>query len=341
MRLITRKLAGLTLCAVSLVATGCGDENDDAFINTFNPGLINTNTFGNNQFAGRYLGTTNVNGQQGTLDLSVGPSGQATGTLTFGGQQVTMRVLGMLLTGPYTFTGSVDPNTGSFLLQGEVPGLGPVVVTGTLPRGNAQGNFQFTVGGQTFSGPIQNAQLGVPNNNNNGGGQNTGNQRLISSGTLSNFTFTEGGGYNGVNPPVTPSSLVTGTVTQNGPDNGVFIVISEVFVGGNPARVRSLTFGVDTNGNNIEVGRTYNLITANGQEGAIVSLQETNGPTIERAWTQGTGATGTVRVTSLTSTTIDVEFNFSNVGPNAETPGSAQGTFSTSGTVRGNFAPQI
>jgi hypothetical protein len=341
MRIHTSKLAGLALCALSLVATGCGDDNDDAFINTFNPGVINNNTFGNNQFAGRYLGTTNVNGQQGTLDLSVGPNGQATGTLTFGAQQVSPRVLGVLLTGPYTFSGSVDPNTGSFLLQGELPGLGPIVMTGTLPRGNAQGSFQLSIAGQTFSGPIQNAQLGAPGPNNNGGGTPaTGDTRLIFGGSSDvALSFSS---FNGIQTQFSANDTVTGTLIQNSNNNLASLIVSETIVDPQtsaPVGLRSLVLAINTNGEELEVGRAYEVVNSNTTVGAIVSLQETDlAGNIQKIWTAG--GSGTVTVTSITSTKMEMAFSVSNVPANpAQGANPASGTFSGTGTVSGNFAP--
>jgi hypothetical protein len=330
-----RSWAAIMIGLLTLFVSACGDSND---FNDISGQQGNNNGGQNLIFPGRYLGANNLDGgQTAVLDLTVNNNGQATGTVTVA-DPVVMQAID-IDPGVYNLTGSVNLTTGTFNLSGTFPGIGAFTIVGTLPVGNAQGNYVMTINGQTFAGLIQNANLGTPTPPNNGGG-NDGDERLIFGGELLGFTFSPDGSYNGVNPPVDTDSLITGAVVINSDtQNVVNIIVSEVA----GAQIRALTFGVITqNGEDLVVGETYPIITSQNETGSLISLSESTGTTVNRAWIGTTGTTGSVTIVALDANGVELDFNFSNVVPNTGVSGNtATGSFSTSGTVVADFAPGL
>ncbi|CAN0412310.1 unnamed protein product, partial [Phaeothamnion confervicola] len=162
---------------------------------------------------------------------------------------------------------------------------------------------------------------------------------FVTSGTLSSFVFNPDGNYNGTNPPVDGNSLVAGTVVTGSTNNNqVTLGVSFTQISGNSVHIRTLAIGVVTHGNALVVGQSYPLVVTQGGDGSAVSLSETTGTNIDKAWTIASSTTGSATVTSLTSNSVGLDFTFTNVGPNtAAATSTATGTFSTSGHITGNF----
>lgn len=377
-----RSLPVLLLGLFALFVAACGNSND---VNVVSGQQGNA---GQNPqpFVGRFLGANNLGGgQTAVLDFTAGNAGQATGTMTVAAANVQAQAV-TIAPGVYDLTGTVDPTTGAFNFSGNFPGVGPFAISGQLGSGVAQGSYQVTVNGQTFSGVVQSASQGVPNppsgattgttgttstggttgttstggttgTTSTGGTTGTtstggttggttggggGTQRLIQGGTLAPFTFSPDGAYNGVNPPVTGTSLISGAaVTGSSTDNTVSIAINETAVSAAGASIRALVVGVVThNGEALVVGKSYPLATSSTASGALVSLSESTGTTVTRGWAPTSATTGSVTIVRLTDTQVELSFTFSSVGPNSAVSGNtAAGNFSTSGTVVGTLAP--
>ncbi len=316
----------------ALVFVGCGDSGDDD-LNFGGQGLNPANQV---PFTGQFLGASNVTANQvGQLSLSVSPAGNATGNLNVGlvNPQTTAPV------GNYPVSGDVNLVTGAFTVTGTVPGLGTFTITGNL----GTGTYTFTLNGQTFAGVIRPASQGQPNPPNNGGTPpgDQGGGRLISGGALTNFVFTPANGYNGSNPPVTTNSIISGALgTGQTGQTSLSFVLTEVSVGP-PLVTRTFAITVvDPNGNPIEAGDTFPLASSDGERGAVLALTDSEGTTATGGWSLVAGTTGQVEIVSLDDNSVTINFTFSGLGPNSEiNQNPAQGTFDTSGTLRGNFAP--
>jgi hypothetical protein len=329
-----RGWTALIIGLLTFFVAACGDSNnfDDISGQRGNPG--NQNPI----FAGAYLGANNFVSQTAVLELDVANNGTATGTMTVSNLLQAQAL--EINPGVYDLTGTVNMSTGGFNLSGSFPGIGNFSIVGVLPVGNNQGSYTLTLNGQTFNGLIQNANLGTPTPPANGG--NTGDQRIILGGTLSNFTFTPDGDYNGVNPPVDGGSVIGGAVvTGSDEENVVTISISETTVNGSSVDVRSLVFGIVThNGQELVVGETYPLVMNEDGDGSLLSLQSTTGTTVNAAWTSTPGTSaGTVTLVALDDEGVELDFNFTNIIPNSEVANNlAEGTFDISGTVVAEFA---
>lgn len=318
---LRRAVSAALLTSLALFSAACGGSGGDT------SGFNNPQS---NPFQGRFSGSGGLsNGQSGTLNLTVGADGLATGTYVVRNAPVAMLANFSVATGAYSVSGSVDPNTGAFTVSGSVPDFGTFSITGFVPLGSGLGNYVVTINGQTFTGSIG------PSGANSGGGSNTGTTRPILSGSLSSFIFTPGGSFNGVNPPVS-NPLVTGEITTGTNDNN-HLVLALAQTGSPITNIRALGFIVTTHGNPLTTG-TYNILQNASDTGFTVSLSDTTGTTINQAWAQTAGTTGTFTITSLTDTQVEADFNVSNVGINSQQPGSAAGTFSTSGHIQASIS---
>lgn len=368
---------GFLIALLIFFVAACGDSRDVNVISGQQGGGQNQRPF-----VGQFLGANTLGGgQTAILDITVGNDGGATGTVAVAGPNVPAQAV-TIAPGVYDVTGTVDPATGAFNMSGNFPGVGPLGISGQLPTGTNQGTYQMTVNGQSFSGVVQSASQGVPNPPSGGGatsggtggttstgggssgtgtggttstggttgtsstggttGGAGGTQRLIQGGTLAPFTFSPDGAYNGVNPPVSGSSLITGAViTGSSTDNSINIAVNETAVSAAGASIRALVIGVVAhNGEALVVGKTYPLASSGTASGSLISLSESTGTTVTRAWAPTSGTTGSVTIVRLTATQVELSFTFNGVGPNSEVSGNtAAGGFSTSGTVVGNLAP--
>lgn len=320
--LLRRACAAALLTSLALFTAACGSDDSNVYTG-YNQGQVN-------QLQGNFAGRGALsNGQTGTLNLSVGADGRATGTFVVANPVVQALAAFSVATGSYSISGTVDQNTGAFTLTGTVPEFGTFTITGVLTQNGTVGNYVVTLNGQTFSGSIQPGTTPPANNNPSG----SGTTRAITTGSLTGFTFS-GTGFNGVNPPLT-SPLVTGEITTGTTDNN-HLTIALAQTGSTITNFRTLSFVVITHGNALTTG-TYNILQTSANDGFSVSLSDTTGTTINSAWAQTSGTTGTFTITSLTDSRVEADFSVSNVGVNSVSPGSAQGTFNASGHVVGNF----
>lgn len=327
-RTYARALCVSLIATLALFATGCSDDDSKniPFANT------NNNNTATHISAGRYLGNVNITGQLGTLDVTVASGGAVTGTFTVAAPTNQARTVSVIPVGTYNVTGSVNLTSGSFTLTGTIPTLGNFSFSGTLSGNSTPGNFTITIDGSTYTGSIS------ATSTNNGGTQN-GTSHFVTSGTLSSFVFNPDGSYNGVNPPVDGNSLVGGTVVTGSTNNNqVTLGVSFTQIVGTTVHVRTLAVGILTHGNALVVGQSYPIVVTQGADGSAVSLSETTGTNIDKAWTVTSSTTGSATITSLTSNSVGLDFTFTNVGPNtAAQTSTATGTFSTSGHIDGNF----
>ena len=336
-RLYGRTLSVAWIASLALFATGCSDSNNNGYSN--NNGCSNSITTSNTSNiavqTGRYTGTNDITGQRGTLDMTVGTGGAITGTYTIAAPTAVARTVSVIPAGIYPVTGSisVSTNNGNYTVTGNIPGLGNFSLTGTIPSGTAQGTESITIDGSTYPGSIDAFSTIVTP-----GGDNV--KIVMHGGVLSYFQFTAGTGYNGVNPPVTTASLIGGTVITNSvANNSVGLVLEEVTaLGTTSANIRALALVVSTHGHALVVGQSYPLIASATADGSTVALTETTGSHIDKIWAQTSGTTGSATVTSLTSTTVEMDFQFTNVGASTgNTTSTAAGTFTTSGHILGRF----
>ncbi|MBN9418672.1 MAG: hypothetical protein J0I12_24690 [Candidatus Eremiobacteraeota bacterium] len=310
------------LTSLAFFTAACGSDDTNTY-SGFNQGQAN-------RFLGNFAGRGALSsGQTGTLNLSVGANGQATGTFVVTNPAVQALANFSVATGSYSISGTVDQNTGAFTLTGTVPDFGTFTITGVLTQSGTVGSYAITLNGQTFTGSIQPGTTPPSNTNPTGNGTT----KPIASGSLTGFSFT-GSGFNGVNPPLT-SPIVSGELTTGTTDNN-HLTIALAQTGSSITNFRTLSFVVITHGSALTTG-TYNILQNSSDNGFSVSLSDTTGTTINSAWAQTSGTTGTFTITSLTDSRVEADFNVSNVGPNSVTPGSAVGTFNASGHVVGNF----
>ena len=316
---LRRACTAALITSLAFFTAACGSDDSNVY-----GGFSQTQI---NQFAGTFAGRGALsNGQTGTLNLTVGTDGKANGTFVVDNP---VRALAnfTVVSGSYSVSGTVDPNTGAFTVSGTVPEFGTFSITGVLPRNGVVGNYVVSLNGETFTGAIQAGSTppsNIPSN---------GTTKPILSGTLSSFVF-NGTGFNGVNPPLT-NPLVTGELTTGTTDNN-HLTIALAQTGTSQTNFRTLTFLVVTRGNALTTG-TYNILQNSTDSGFGVSLSDTTGTNINAAWAQTSGTTGTFTITSLTDSQVVADYNVSGVGPNSETPGSAAGTFSSSGHIVANF----
>lgn len=324
-------LAVLSLCIVA-----CGDSNNDLFVNSANYGAN-----GGANFIGNFLGANRLNnGQTATLNMTVAQGGATTGNFTVTNPPVLAQTL-TIPGGTFAFTGNVDPSTGAFSLSGNFPGVGPFTITGVLSAGGTQGTYAISINGTAFQGVIQPAALGAPNLPPVGGG--SGDLRAILGGSLSNFVFNPAGGYNGDNPPVALNTTVSGALANNqanGPQS-LSLVLAESQLVGQQIRVKTFAITITDQNNDIAQGAVYQIASGNPPTGAVIAVSESvagaAGP--EKGYSLVAGTTGQVTITSLTANSVTVDFQFDGVGPNSEVQNNpSTGTFSTSGTLTGNFA---
>ena len=147
-RFFLGRIAPLVLIASlgAFVLAGCGggDNNDTDLTNA---GIIG----GGSVFAGRKVSTVTLGGgKTGTLDFVVDAANRVTGTLTVAGS--TTRQAYSFTAGVFAISGSVNPATGAFTLNGDIPGSGPFSIAGTLPSASGGGGYTLTANGETYSG---------------------------------------------------------------------------------------------------------------------------------------------------------------------------------------------
>lgn len=339
------------LSASTLFAVGCGSDDDNRFNGTtVLPIATATTTTTTVNYNGRYVGSTTLsNGQPAAYDLTVSGSNQIGGTITLG--SVSARSDFAPTQGTYSVSGFVDPASGAFSLSNN-QGL---QVSGVLPSNGRAGSITVTINGETFTAALDPASFSpsgsatggstttttTTNGSTSGSTTSNGTPDPISGVVLSGFSFNPSGDYNG--PVATSNPLITSGFFDNretGTKGQFAIALTVGFSGTN---VQGLVFGAQTTGEALAVGQEFPVITtaeAGNNPGSYVSMSDSTGTTINKAWAQNTGTTGSVKITSLSATRIEVDFTFNNVPINtAVANNAATGTFSVSGHAAGSITP--
>jgi hypothetical protein len=348
MRTANRTWLGLVLGVLALFITACGSSND---INQISgqqgpPGQPSP-------YVGDYLGAANLGGgQTSVLSLDVANNGVATGTVTVTGLQAQTAAP----VGTYDVQGSVDLTTGAFTVNGNVPAVGPFSITGTLPAtATGQGHYTLTVGNQTFHGVIQDASQGTPQPPSDDN-EDDATRHLINGGEMT-LNFVAGDGYNGHIPDPATGQLAGAVVTNSSDANIAMIALLNPTLVDNEPVINGITLGIITrNGEQLEVGKTYPFTALEGTTALMAGgrLNQTATPDLSHLdgitslqsnpnWVVVPGQSeGTATITELTSDSISLEFEFSNIVPNPEVPGNtAAGSFSANGSVTAHFAPVV
>jgi len=281
-----------------------------------------------NPFVGNFSGQAALNpGQTAFLQYSVGGAQTISGTLNVVGGAVGQAIQVFIPNGVVQLLGTVDFNTGTFALSGNLGGF-PIDVNGTI-----NGPFTISYQGQTFSGG--------PSGGGTGGGT-VGDAQLITGGTLSSFLFTPGGSFNG--PTLVGNDLsIAGSINRNTATNN-FLVVALSQIQLSPVKVDGLTLGIFTAGSANPTPQFYPILSTADGDGSIVSLSVNEGtdPIPTQAWVQGAGTTGGITINSISQDSANLTFDFDGLVPNPEVAGNeATGTFSTSGTVDVQFGPVL
>jgi len=139
-----------------------GDGSNDVTINELIAAVNAALNGCTNLIAGDYAGALDLDGQTGSIELSVAADGEATGTLVVEGASLLAhlaRALSLPVGGfSVTLSGNVDAASGSFHVSGSfVDGNGqtvPVDISGTLPGPSGSVSISAQIGSDTFSGSL-------------------------------------------------------------------------------------------------------------------------------------------------------------------------------------------
>lgn len=315
---LRRGATAFVLSILTIFTVACGGSGDAPVVQpataqnvlqTFSGAYLGSNDLGDNQFA--------------NLNFAVDNSSQAVVTLG-----ITQLLAQTVQPGLYTLSGDVDPGSGNYVITTDDPVLGVITVSGTLPRGNTQANYQLAIRGQLFTGVIQPAALGLPAIVNGGG-----NAQLLAGGANGVTTFTPDAAFNG--DLVQSSSNLTGVsgAGLNGLDT-ITVVSTIVETPGAQPRVRNLSISaIAVQAATLQVGQTlvFNNALATG---AKLTLVEFDGIVPVQAWAAGAGSTGQVTVVKRDATGVQLDYQFTNVGPDPSIPNNgALGTFNITGSA--------
>lgn len=314
----------IMIAILALFVTACGSSNSFSGWDPNYPADVT--------FAGSYTGSNALEaGQTSSLALTVAEDGGASGSLTVQNLPASAQATVTIPAGNYPVSGTVDMETGAFSLTGSFFPGGDFTIGGNLATGSVSGSYNLNFNGKVYSGTI------TPSAGAGGGGTpptSDGDLYGVLNGVLSNLVSSPKAGYNGPNPIVTPSHMITGAVqTRSAVTNSISIAM--MVPGATLGSASTLVVGVALHdGEDLEVGKTYSLADASG-DGSFVSLSDTNGTTITKAWVAPlAGSGGSFTINSMTDTSIDVSFSFTNVGPNPEVTGNqAAGSFDVSGKI--------
>ena len=171
----------------------------------------------------------------------------------------------------------------------------------------------------------------------------------ITGGVITNFLFTAGPGYNGVVPPVDTNSTLEGDmVNEAEADNQLNLRLSQTTPSGPPGapivNVRKLAFGILSRSTPLEAGQVFQLIANPEDPGAYVTLvdatTQSGVETIHQTWTHTAASNGTLTVTDLSDSQVELDFTLQNIQPNLNL-GNAQGTFTVTGHLQADLSEGV
>ena len=322
---LRRGATAFILSILALFTVACGSSGDNPNVQP----VISSNVV--QTFTGNYLGSNDLGDNQfATVNLVVDDSSQINASL-----RVSRLLAQTVSPGGYLLTGTADPDTGAFTATTPDATLGVITISGTLPRGNANAQYQLALRGQTFTGTIQAAALGLPTVANDGG-----TATLLAGGFMDVTGFTASAGFN-TDALANNTSGLTGYsgTGLNGVDT-VTVVASRTLTGGNIQDLTLSTMAAVTQ--TLTVGQTYIFSTATPNSGAKLSLVEYNGTTPVKAWAAGTGTTGQITLISRDANGAKISFQFNNVVVDNNIPNNAAaGTFNVSGEATIGIATSL
>ena len=247
---LRRGATAFILSILALFTVACGSSGDNPNVQP----AISSNVV--QTFTGNYLGSNDLGDNQfATVNLVVDDSSQINASL-----RVSRLLAQTVSPGGYLLTGTADPDTGAFTATTTDATLGVITISGTLPRGNANAQYQLALRGQTFTGTIQAAALGLPTVANDGG-----TATLLAGGFMDVTGFTASAGFN-TDALANNTSGLTGYsgTGLNGVDT-VTVVASRTLTGGNIQDLTLSTMAAVTQ--TLTVGQTYIFSTATPNSG--------------------------------------------------------------------------
>lgn len=158
----------------------------------------------------------------------------------------------------------------------------------------------------------------------------------LTSGTVRNYLFTAGPGYNGVVPPVDAQSELEGEVVLEGPGNSVRVILRENLPSN---QVRQLALTIEALDEALEPGRSYNLVVDADQVGSHgvltdFTIQGLN-QVLNQVWRNSSNSQGSITLVDLSETTLQIVFDLQVLEPDpAPNTGNAQGSFTVSGEIQ-------
>jgi hypothetical protein len=142
-------------------ASGDSQVTVDELVSAVNNALVGCPTF-----AGEYYGTVDLDDGSATMNLTVEADGQATGDVVIYGEAGSLITRGRTQIASFVISGSVDLNTGAYMLSGSYLQNGqtiPVEASGVLPqRLGGTGTFNFQLGSSTYTGSITTGDGSTP-----------------------------------------------------------------------------------------------------------------------------------------------------------------------------------
>jgi hypothetical protein len=153
----------------------------------------------------------------------------------------------------------------------------------------------------------------------------------VSNGQVSRLVFTPDAFYNGINPPVTTLSTLSGTLVVNSnTNNQLTLALRE--------GARTLSFGVLNGPNQLVAGQLYAPFFNDVGPGSFLNLEDLSAG--RKSWIQIATTTGGLTIVSLSDTAIEVDFSFIGVQKNFhQGSGTALGNFDVSGHLTATLTP--
>ena len=130
---LRRGATAFILSILALFTVACGSSGDNPNVQP----AISSNVV--QTFTGNYLGSNDLGDNQfATVNLVVDDSSQINASL-----RVSRLLAQTVSPGGYLLTGTADPDTGAFTATTTDATLGVITISGTLPRGNANAQYQI------------------------------------------------------------------------------------------------------------------------------------------------------------------------------------------------------